>query len=101
MFDGLAYFFKKRKEEKRNKLIDKFIYPIAIIGAFTAIPQVIKIWLYQNASGVSAISWGAFSFLAVIWFIYGIVHKERLVIITSSITFVINILVVLGTLIYG
>jgi len=55
----------------------------SVIGPFSAIPQVVEIWLGKNATGVSVTSWLLYIVLAIIWLFYGIVHKEKPIIINS------------------
>lgn len=50
----------KDKKERTNKFItfyDKFIYIVVIIAPITNFPQLFKVWLEKDASGVSAASW--------------------------------------------
>ena len=79
----------------------RFIYLVGALGPIMTIPQVMKIWVEQNATGVSAISWGAYSLISVFWIIYGIVDRDRPIIFMFIAYFILNILVVVGTLMYG
>lgn len=65
------------------------------------IPQLTKIWVEKNASGVSAVSWGAYLVTAIFWLLYGILHKEKPIIFTYSAWIVLEILIVIGTITYG
>jgi uncharacterized protein with PQ loop repeat len=93
--------YKTNNKDKLKKLIDKLIYPIAIAGPLVTIPQIIKIWIGKEASGVSVFSWSSFVILNFIWLIYGILHKDKPIIITSGLAIVIDISIALGALIYG
>ena len=81
--------------------MDKLIYVVGIIGVIMTLPQLTKIWMEKNASGVSIVSWGAYAILAIFWIIYGVMHKEKPIILTYSAWFVIDTLIVIGLLIYG
>jgi len=108
---GLHHFHKRKRiyqkhepyphPSKLKRFIDKSIYVIAVFGMVMTIPQITKIWVEKNAAGVSAISWGAYMVGATFWLTYGIVHKEKPIIFTNSIWIFLEILVVVGTLIYG
>lgn len=84
-----------------KKFMDKLVLVAAVIGPFMTLPQLYKIWFLKLAAGVSALSWSGYLIYAIIWFIYGIIHKEKPIIITYTIWIILEIFVILGTLIYG
>ncbi len=108
---GLHHFYVRKRiykkhekypsEDKWKKIIDKFIYIIAIIGIVMTLPQIWNIWVGKEAAGVSALSWAAYTFIAVFWFVYGIVHKEKAIIFNYTALIILDALVVIGTLMYG
>ena len=65
------------------------------------IPQVLKIWMEKDASGVSMLSWASFSVISVMWFIYGMLHKERPVMIMNFALVFMQLSIVLGVYLYG
>lgn len=87
--------------DKWKRLMDKGIYAAGVIGPIMTIPQLTKIWIDKNATGVSAISWIAFLITAIFWLIYGIMHKERPIIFTYIIWIILDIFIVIGVLMYG
>ena len=98
---------RKRKSRKRNEhdklkqFLDRAIYVVAILFPLMAIPQVLKIWVERNATGVSLVTWSAFLVLQSFWFAYGIVHKEKPIIISSSLWVIIEVLIVFGAVLYA
>ena len=74
---------------------------MAFVMPIFTLTQVFKIWFYQDAAGVSLIAWSAYFFMTVVWLAYGILHKEKPIIISNGIAMVINFSVVLGTIFYG
>lgn len=87
--------------DKWKRFLDKSIYIVGAVGPIMTIPQLMKIWVEKNASGVSVISWGAYLVTAIFWLSYGIAHKEKPIIFTYSIWIVLEIFIVIGTLMYG
>lgn len=78
---------KKEKFPSPNKwkrFIDNIIYFVGMVGPIMTIPQVWNIWIEQNASGVSPISWSAYLIVSMFWLTYGITHKEKPIIFTQS-----------------
>ncbi len=108
---GLHHFHKRvRKHEKLEpyphpnkfkRFMDKAIFVVGIFGPLMTIPQVMKVWLNKNVSGISPITWSAFIFIASFWLCYGILHKEKPIIITQSLWFTMHLSILAGVIIYG
>ena len=81
--------------------MDKLIYVVGIAGPLMTIPQVAKIWLEKSAAGISIVAWATYAVSSVIWAVYGIMHKDKPIAISSIMLVVVNLLVVIGALIYG
>lgn len=86
---------------KFKRMMDWLIYFVAVLGPLVAIPQVLKIWIEQNASGVSIISWGAYLLGSIIWITYGLIHNEKPIIISNILWMIANIFIVIGIFVYG
>ncbi|KKR09139.1 MAG: MtN3 and saliva related transmembrane protein [Parcubacteria group bacterium GW2011_GWC1_39_29] len=86
---------------RTRQIADNLIYLGGILGPIVTIPQLIEIWLNKNASGVSVISWIAYLVGAMFWLFYGLVHREKPIIFTYGVWIVIDILIVIGTIIYS
>jgi len=80
--------------------MDSIIYIVAVAGPLIAIPQIFKIFIDKNASGVSGITWSAFLIGAFFWLVYGIMHKEKPIIVTNLIWILMTAIIVFGTFIY-
>ena len=88
-------------DNKLRHALDIAVYCASFFGLVMTLPQLWNIWIVRNASGVSALSWIAYSLSAIIWLMYGIVHKEKPIIYSNTFAVVFNILIVIGTLMYG
>lgn len=110
-FSGPHHFSKRRRiyirhepyphPDKWKRLLDRVIYAVGILGPVLTIPQVLKIWVENDASGVSGVSWFSYLVFAVIWVIYGIAHKQKPIILAYSLWIVLESLIVAGTVMYG
>lgn len=108
---GLHHFHRRKRVHQKHepyphpnkfkRFMDKAIFVIGVLGPLLTVPQVTKIWLEKNASGVSIISWAAYLFYAVFWLIYGFLHKERPIIVTYLSWIVLDLFIVVGIIIYG
>jgi len=107
MVDGLHHFHKRKRmqqgahPDRLKDFIDRIIYVVGIAGPIMTIPQLWKIWVEKNAAGVSVLSWAGYLIAAVFWLIYGIVHKEKPIIVTYVLWILLEAMIVLGTVIYG
>lgn len=94
---------KLKPYPSRNKKIhflDRFLLFIGIVGPMTAIPQIYKIYSTMNSSGVSLLTWTFSMIFYAPWILYGIVHKEKPIIITYFLWFIMSMIIAVGTVIY-
>ena len=87
-------------DDKTRRIFDKLIYIAVVIGPLLNITQLLKIWLEKNADGISLIAWSGYIGLAIVWCIYGILHKEKPIYLMNGVLIIINSIIVTGTLIY-
>jgi uncharacterized protein with PQ loop repeat len=103
---GLHHLHKRKrsnqlkKATKAQKIMDRIIYIVGIIGPLFLLPQVLKIWIYKDASGVSAISFAALGLVSALWIPYGIMHKEKPIIINYILFTLFNFAICLGAIIW-
>lgn len=86
--------------DKWKRALDKLIYVVAIVGPFVSIPQIWAIWYYKSAADVSLFTWAGYLLMGFLWLEYGIVHKEKPIIITQVLWMIVHTSVVLGVVIY-
>lgn len=111
MPDVLHHFHKRKRiyknyepyphPNKWKRVMDKLIYAAIVIKLTMTVPQVVLIWTTQNASGVSMYTWITYAASSTVWTLYGIMHKEKPIIISSTISLVLEITIVGGTIFYG
>jgi uncharacterized protein with PQ loop repeat len=84
-----------------KRVYDNVIYVAVILAPIMNLPQLWKIWSEKEAAGVSVVSWVAFSFISVMWLIYGILHKERPVILMNIALIFLQLTIAFGAYLYG
>ena len=87
--------------DRGKRILDNAIYGVAVLAPVMNLPQLFKIWLHQDATGVSLASWASFSVFSLIWLIYGVVHKERPIIIMNFALMIIQAGIAVGVVLYG
>ena len=83
------------------RVLDRLLLIFACLGPISAIPQIIKIFSLRTAVSLSLISYSLWAIGDIPWIIYGYVHKERPIVIAYSLWMVMNIIIIIGILIYG
>lgn len=95
---------KLRKQHIHNsfgkKVVDRAVFAAGILGPIMTIPQLLLVYIKKNASSVSITTWTGYLLAAIIWFIYGVVHKEKPIILTYAIWILVDIAIVIGVILY-
>ena len=85
--------------DKWKRLMDKLIYFVGASAPIMTLPQLFNIWIDKNTSGVSLITWSSYEVISVFWLIYGIMHREKPIIITHIMLIFVKALIIIGILI--
>ena len=93
---GLHHMTKKRKREA----VDFLFYLIGGVMILLTIPQLINIWFLKQTAGVPMITWASYLVGAVAWLIYGVFHNQKPIIILYSFWILLDLLIVLGLILY-
>lgn len=93
----LRHILSKREQTA----VDRAMMAAAVIHPLTALPQVAQIYATHNASGVSLLTWLGFMVLGAVFLTYALLHRIRPMIVTQVLWFIIDLLVVIGVLLYG
>jgi uncharacterized protein with PQ loop repeat len=85
---------------KKYRVLDRLVYVSAIAGPIMTLPQIYTIWIDKNTGGISVIAWATYLVNSFIWLFYGLVHKDKPIILTNSLWVMLNILIVAGIIMY-
>lgn len=83
------------------RFLDKLLVFVAVVGPLANISQIIKIYGEMDAEGVSLTSWCMYAVFNIIWIVYGIVHKEKTILLAHILWFLTQAVVVIGIILYG
>lgn len=99
----MAHYFHRpphtRITKKKIAIVDDFSYIAIVAGIVMTLPQVLVIWVDRKVDGVSLATWVSYSILTVFWIYYGIVHREKPIIVGNVLGLILNIAIVIGVLI--
>jgi len=94
-------YHKSKKDHYKEEgihVLDKVIFPIALISPIMIVPQVIQVWQNHQTAGLAVTTWIGFAFSSTFWTLYGIAHKDKAIMISSIIVVFLDILIVVGIL---
>jgi uncharacterized protein with PQ loop repeat len=110
MRDSLEHISKRKRITKKLeeypskrffiRLLDRLLLIIAIIGPIMALPQLIAVYSTQNATNISFLSWGSWALMNLFWLAYGIVHKEKPIIVAYILWFIVNTMMALAPILF-
>jgi uncharacterized protein with PQ loop repeat len=110
---GLHHIHKRKRASKKVKtlfdypsdkkfirILDKFLIFIAIIGPLMALPQILKLYISQEANGLSFTTFMLYSIMNLPWILYSFVHRDKPLLITSILWLIANSTIAIGIWIY-
>ncbi len=77
------------------------MYAVAIGSPVTFIPQIIQLFASQDAGALSFSSWLFANLINILWLLYGAVHRELVVFISSAVWVGLNGAMLYGILLYS
>jgi uncharacterized protein with PQ loop repeat len=75
---------------------EKFMIVFAVVEPIATIPQILKIWVDSDTSGVSLVTWIFYALTSFIWLAYGITKKDKPLIVSGVLWCASQSLVVIG-----
>jgi uncharacterized protein with PQ loop repeat len=82
-------------------VIRKLLGAMSVFTLLMTVPQVVTIWVGQQAAGVSVLSWGAYLLSALLWFWFGIQQRDKNIYLPCVGWIVLDSAVIVGVVVYG
>lgn len=100
----VSYYRRKRKKTGItaggvSRLFDDAAYLMGVTAVAVNIPQLLDVWLKPDISGVSLTSWTGIFLGSCFWLGYGILHKEKPLIVINLMLLSVQGLIVVGILV--
>ncbi len=89
------------KKVLKPRLVDRLTFIVAVLEPVITFPQVYVIFENKTAAGVSLFTWVGYEVLTIIWLWYGIVHKDKMIILYQGLFMIVQTGVIIGGLLYG
>lgn len=97
------HYLQKHKyphPNKRIRFLDNVCLVFSVLMPATTIPQIWKIFRYQRVEGLSLEMWILYTIGVIPFLIYGIVHKEKPLIVLNVLWLIAQIIIIVGILMY-
>jgi uncharacterized protein with PQ loop repeat len=86
---------------RSETVLRRLLGGMSIFTLLMTVPQVLTIWVGQQAAGVSVLSWGAYLLSAVLWFWFGIQKRDKNIYLPCVGWIAMNSAVLAGAVVYG
>ena len=86
-------------KKHKVKTLDRLTYLTGIMLPILTIPQAYTILVDKQTAGVSLFTWAFYLFASLLFAIFGIIHREKLLMVTYIPFTIIEAAIVLGLLV--
>lgn len=69
-------------------------FTAGICVTISVVPQIVKVWKTKKVKDISLLTFGILTFGIALWIVYGILKKDIPILVTNSISFLLNILMI-------
>lgn len=84
-----------------DTVLRRLLGGMSIFTLVMTVPQILTIWVGQQAAGVSVLSWSGYLFSAVLWFWFGVRKRDRNIYLPCIGWVVLDAAVIVGAFVYG
>jgi len=86
---------------RSDPVLRRLLGGMSIFTLLMTVPQVLTIWIGQQAAGVSMLSWSAYLLSALLWFWFGIKKRDKNIYLPCVGWIVLDSAVIAGAVVYG
>ncbi|CZF84272.1 hypothetical protein GCE9029_04298 [Grimontia celer] len=84
--------------EKIGKALEPLMLVMGLVSPLATLPQIYKLYFShsEHAAGLSLTTWVLYSFIAMLWTIYGLYHKSPTIWVGNGLGFLMYLAMVAG-----
>src|SRR5215470_2796388 len=82
------------------RFLDGVAFVNGFVGPLTSLPQLHMIITTHQTAGVSMLTWSLFVASAALWLVYSVVHRAWPVMISATLSIVVEVAVIVAVLAY-
>jgi uncharacterized protein with PQ loop repeat len=90
--------FPSRSAFKRS--LDHVMYGVALLAPVALLPQIFQIYGTKSSAGVSLLTWSLLACVNLMWMTYGIIHKDKQIILANVLLILSDVTIISGLLLY-
>ena len=83
-----------------DTMMKRLLGAVALVTLVMTLPQIYTIWVDQQVAGISLWSWITYWVGSMVWLVYGIQKRDRIIYLPCAAWLLLDSAVVLGVLIY-
>jgi uncharacterized protein with PQ loop repeat len=87
-------------KRKQRDVPPTLMWIAAISSPLATLPQIISIYQTHNVHGVSLTTWLLFALTPLVWLTYGLIHKDKFIIVNNALWSGAAALVFVGILLF-
>lgn len=87
-------------KKTKTKNLDRLTYICGILLPISTLPQAYTVLIDKETAGVSLVTWTFYLFASALFAIFGVIHKQRLLMITYIPFTIIELAIVVGLILY-
>ena len=88
------------RSKRLVRIVDMIAYIVSFSSLFFTLDQARLIYIEHKVIGVSLLTWIFYAVSSSVWFFYGYIHKDRVLLVTNFCWILVNISIVVGVLVY-
>ena len=88
-------------DSRSHTVFNRLLGGMSVFTMLMTVPQVLTIWVFHQAAGVSVLSWGAYLLSAVLWLWFGLRQHDKNIYLPCVGWIVLDSAVVVGAVVYG
>ena len=81
-------------------MMKRLLGAVALVTLVMTLPQIYTIWVDRQVAGISLWSWITYWVGSLVWLVYGIQKRDRIIYLPCAAWLLLDTAVVLGVLIY-
>lgn len=83
-----------------TRFFDRLMYVAALAAPLVLLPQVLTLYETKDASSLSLVTWSFLGVINALWVIYGWLHKERIIFVSTFLLCILDMTIVAGILMF-
>lgn len=81
--------------------LEKILRGLSVFTMLMTVPQVLAVWVGDDAGGVSLVSWISYLIAACLWFVYGLQKRDKTIYLACVGWVVLDAAIVAGVIVNG